>query len=145
MRVGGHSGYVSWFLWAYVGTFVTFTLLAVWWLVDVVRRPASRFPGSWAVPRLRWGLVPASWLFVIGAQLLGWVVGLALSAGAAAQRIVSAAGLGLVTLMLVPAVVTVGMAYLLRVVFPRTPGHERFPDEASEGSEGVTEQDETSC
>jgi hypothetical protein len=139
--VSGHSGYASWFLWAYIGVFALFSAIALWWLVDVVRRPLERFPGTWRAPRLRWGLVPAAWFVVVGAQLLAWAAGLALRAPAAAQKLVSAANLGLVTLLLPIAMVVVGIPYLLRVAFPRARDAEERPDPMGEETpeEGAAE------
>ena len=128
----GHSGYQSWFIPAYLAVFGLFTALAAWWMVDVVRRPAESFPGSWPAPRLRWGLVPAAWLLVVGAQMTAWLVGLVLRAAPAAAKLVTVAGLGLATAALFPIIVIVGVAYLLRVVFPRTGRGGRSPDEGDE-------------
>jgi hypothetical protein len=135
------TGYAGWFLWAYVGTFVLFTGLALWWVVDVVRRPADRFPGSWPAPRLRWGLVPAAWLLAIGAQTLAWLLGVVLRAQATAVRFVSAADLGLATFVLLIAMIVVGFAYLLRVAFPH-PGRVSHAEPGDPDEEHADQESE---
>lgn len=127
--MGSHSGVTAaWFPYAYIGTFVLFTGLALWWLVDVVRRPRDAFPAGWPVPRLRWGLVPGVWLVTMVLQALV-PLGALVGAQKAVVDLESAANVGLVTIGLLPVMIVAGFAYLLRVVFPkqRPPADETQP------------------
>ena len=105
-RVGpaamGHITYSPWFLWVYVGTFVLLTDWPSGGSLTTSVDPSTASPGSWPAPRLRWGLVPGAWLFVMGAQTAALLLGLAFKAGAAAQGFVSAADLGLATFAAAP-------------------------------------------
>ncbi len=139
--MGGRVTFASWFLWVYAGTFIVLTAWAVWWLFDVVRRAPARFPAGWPSPKLRWGIVPAAWLFVVVAQTLIYFVGLALRQGVAAQGIIDRTNLGLATFALIALMLVVGVAYLLRVVFP-SPGRLTGADEGDEGPGGSFVDDE---
>jgi hypothetical protein len=147
--VSGPVTFSSWFLWLYGGTFLLLTVLNAWWLFDVVRRPAECFPVSWPQPKLRWGAVPVAWLAVVTGQTVIYFGGLALRQGPAAQNLVDRTNLGLLTFALISVVIVFGLAYLLRVVFPKGGRPEPAAEEpagdeaeaAGEGADGGTQAD----
>ena len=120
--MGAHSGFAGWFLPVYIGFFVLVAVLVIVLLVAVLRRPLERFPGSWPAPRLRWAVVPAIVLGLLGLQLA--LIGLAflpdgsLFAIAKGRLSPGAASIGLATVAFSLATLAEGIVYLLRVVFP---------------------------
>ena len=120
--MGTKVGLAAWFMPTYVSFFVFVAILALVVLVAVVRRPVGSFPGSWPRPKVRWGLVPATVLVVIGLQLVP--IGLALLPDKAlfvATRTwlaPAATTIGFATVVLTLAMLVEGVAYLLRIVFP---------------------------
>ena len=121
--MGAHtSGFQPWVVPVQMGFFALAVLVGVALLVDVLRLSPDRSLGSWPAPRVRWAVVPAAFLVIVGLQVV--LVGLSLLsdksifAAARAALVPVNAGLGLATFGLAVATLAEGIAYLLRVVFP---------------------------
>lgn len=132
--MSGHLSFAGWFQWGYIGTTLAWTLLSAWWLFDVARRPRDRFPAGWPYAKVRWGLVPASWLVAVLLQTV--LFGLQF-----AKVRIDLGWIGMVTFILYFAFIVVGIAYLLRVVFPREPHDgESAGDDIGEPTDGSQDE-----
>jgi peptidoglycan/LPS O-acetylase OafA/YrhL len=104
--VGGKTTIDPYFKWFFIALRFVVPALALLWLWDLWRRPEPQFHSSWPMPKVRWGIVPAGFLLTV-------VAGLVPNVGAGVRGVIDLTVIALILAMLV-----VGIAYLLRVVFP---------------------------
>ena len=95
-----------WFLWTFIVLRVLVPVLALLWLWDLWRRPEWQFQSSWPMPKVRWGVVPVAFLVTVA---IGFIPHTPAGIRSA---------LDLTVIVLILGMLFVGVAYLLRVVFP---------------------------
>jgi peptidoglycan/LPS O-acetylase OafA/YrhL len=104
--VGGKTTIDPFFKWFFIALRFVVPALALLWLWDLWRRPEWHFHSSWPMPKVRWGIVPTAFLLTVAA-------GLVPNVGTGVRGVIDLTVISLILAMLV-----VGIAYLLRVVFP---------------------------